>query len=369
MRAASLRGYVAWLSLAGGCAVDARPPSAVRDRDASIDSVDAQLLTTDAPLSTRNCTDETCGHAGQLCGPWGDGCDDRSECRDGFCVACPASLPTVCSGRCTNLGTDRLNCGRCGATCVTVGCVAGQTTKCGRCDAGYADCDGDCANGCETSVSADPCNCGGCGIDCDAAPWVTGARCGGCACVITACAPGHADCDRIPSNGCETDIARDTHACGQCRQKCLDRQVCRDGACVFPAGQTLTCNGGYVDALYDPLHCGGCGNLCPDGTRCSNGACVNGCAPVTERLCDDRCAVLSSDPFNCGACGVYCDTGVCTEGRCDDRCPAGRTRCGLACVDLSSHYFHCGDCGVRCATGERCVAGRCVRPSCHAGTS
>ena len=368
MRATSLPRLALLSSLVWGCADAARPSSVRRDRDASFDSADVVIAATDAPLSINACTATTCGRAMQPCGPWGDGCDDESECRDGFCVACPASLPIVCGGRCANLATDPENCGRCGARCERIACVPPETA-CGRCEEGRASCDGDCSNGCETDLTTDLCNCGSCGFDCSAAPWVTGARCGGCRCVITACAPGHADCDEIASNGCETDLANDAHACGQCRQKCDAFQVCREGACVFPTGQTLSCGGVRVDALRDPLHCGRCDHACPDGTRCSNGSCTNGCAPFTERLCNDRCVPIRSDPFNCGECGVYCASGVCSDGRCDDRCPAGRTRCGHACIDLASHYYHCGDCGVRCAPGERCVAGRCVRPSCGSGTS
>jgi hypothetical protein len=69
-----------------------------------------------------------------------------------------------------------------GAPNATVSCLSGQC-RVVECAAGFADCDGDAASGCETNIATDVRNCGGCGIDC------TGTCSGGGvpACVIGAC--------------------------------------------------------------------------------------------------------------------------------------------------------------------------------------
>jgi len=59
-----------------------------------------------------------------------------------------------------------------GAVCppvpnATSHCVGGQCQY--ACTQGFADCDGNPANGCEQVVSADPLNCGGCGVVCSGA--------------------------------------------------------------------------------------------------------------------------------------------------------------------------------------------------------
>jgi len=59
-----------------------------------------------------------------------------------------------------------------GAVCPSVPnatntCVGGQCRY--ACLEGFADCDGDPANGCEQAVSSDPLNCGGCGVVCSTA--------------------------------------------------------------------------------------------------------------------------------------------------------------------------------------------------------
>lgn len=81
----------------------------------------------------------------------------------------------ACDGRCTDVGFDPFNCGECGITCVVPNaepaCTFG-TCGLGACDPGWADCDGDPANGCEldtTCAAGSPCGttCGSVGtLDC-----------------------------------------------------------------------------------------------------------------------------------------------------------------------------------------------------------
>jgi len=73
-----------------------------------------------------------------------------------------------------------------GCRCVAVRCATGyvcdpqqdQCVKKGGCPAGYADCDGNPANGCETSLSTTT-NCGACGHACAAVDKANAACLGG----------------------------------------------------------------------------------------------------------------------------------------------------------------------------------------------
>src|SRR6185437_11516922 len=109
------------------------------------------------------------------------------------------------------------NCGGCGNVCSaahgTPACFEGV---CGIavCDAGYADCDGDPANGCEVDTGTDASNCGACGNVCKVSNGM--GTCSGGTCTTAMCDAGYADCDGNPANGCETNVASDVNNCGSC---------------------------------------------------------------------------------------------------------------------------------------------------------
>ncbi|MCA9615514.1 MAG: hypothetical protein KC586_22315 [Myxococcales bacterium] len=68
---------------------------------------------------------------------------------------CPSGL-TRCGGACVDTDTEPTSCGACGRTCVITNaepsCAAGECTL-GTCRDGFADCDGNLANGCEATDS------------------------------------------------------------------------------------------------------------------------------------------------------------------------------------------------------------------------
>jgi hypothetical protein len=85
-------------------------------------------------------------------------------------------------------------------------CVEGPTYET-PCQQGYANCDGNPANGCEVNLTEDAAHCGACGTRCQAQGNATGVCVAGtCG---TACPVGTYDCDGNPANGCES-----TYACG-----------------------------------------------------------------------------------------------------------------------------------------------------------
>jgi hypothetical protein len=70
------------------------------------------------------------------------------------------------------------------------------------CNAGFSDCDGIEANGCETNINTSVNNCGQCGDPCVLPN--ANAACVAGQCTIAACLPGFFDCDGNAGNGCET---------------------------------------------------------------------------------------------------------------------------------------------------------------------
>ncbi len=49
-------------------------------------------------------------------------------------------------------------------------------------------------------------------------------------CALVACDDGWADCDGDPANGCEADTSQSTH-CGVCGNMCTANQICVQGSC------------------------------------------------------------------------------------------------------------------------------------------
>lgn len=146
------------------------------------------------------------------------------------------------------------------------------------CFAGFADCDGDASNTCEAPLATDARNCGACGTVCAAAPHAAPA-CASGRCAIT-CEADFADCDGNPANGCEASLAGLLN-CGRCGNFCPATlrdstcEVVRGAAtCVCPSALTQ-CSSGCVDTRGDSTNCGRCGNRCTgSAARCVRGVCV-----------------------------------------------------------------------------------------------
>jgi len=340
------------------------------------------------------------------CGTCGMECADAPNasplCTEGACrLRCDAGFfncDTMTANGCESRHRENANCGACGVACAAdnamTSCLSGECAIT-LCTSGFEDCDGDAMNGCEANVASDPNTCGGCGTACPADPANAASTCTMGSCGVT-CDPGYADCDTNPANGCETFLGS-VDTCGGCAIRC-------DGATPVCSGSTATgfsctagcaagetqCGSSCVDLMTDAGNCNGCGNVCADPPRasptCAGGACGFNC-DAGYRDCNmdasDGCETSTTTTMNCNGCGNVCapapDATIgCTMSGCAITACAGTKRnCdGMyanGCeTNIATSPDHCGGCGVACVPGMRvtgvaCEASSCVITSCEVG--
>jgi len=152
----------------------------------------------------------------------------------------------------------------------------------------------------------DPMNCGRCGNRCAFAN--AAASCAAGLCSIASCSAGFGDCDGSNANGCETALNEGAN-CGRCGNRCPAGVLCVNGACDVPCGAGMIFCGRCASAS-DPANCGMCGRACPSGSTCQNGACRLVCS-ATMGDCDGNpangCEATLGTVANCAECGHRCD--------------------------------------------------------------
>jgi hypothetical protein len=215
----------------------------------------------------------------------------RITCNAGF-ADCNGNAADGCE---VNLNTDAGNCGGCGMACSSVNgarsCVSGACRI--TCNTGFANCDNDATDGCETNTSTSVSDCGGCGRVCDLAN--ARATCSAGVCAVGACATGYGNCDGNAANGCELRLNTST-ACGSCTTRCAAGQLCNGTSCTtttFCLSPLVPCSGACVNTQTDESNCGACGRACLRGQVCSAGRCV-AAPPVNDRCADATTITLTA---------------------------------------------------------------------------
>ncbi len=347
----------------------------------------------ETPLNTLS----DCGSCGSVCAPAsGNGDCSSGTCRVSSCAVGFDDCDGLDTNGCeTNIRTLS-DCGGCGTTCTR----ANATASCGSgvcgilsCDAGWSNCDGIDANGCETPISTLS-NCGACGAPCSLAN--ASESCETLTCEITACDEGFADCDSRDSTGCETPLTTLSN-CGACGTTCSRANAtatCGAGSCAI-----LACNPGWsncdgIDAngCETPINtltdCGDCGVTCLRGNAaatCASGVCSTESCNSGFADCDgtdsNGCETSTRALNNCGGCGVTCDllnaSESCSSGVCAlQTCSAGFANCdgetSNGCETALNSLTNCGGCGVTCSranAGASCSSGICALGTCNVGWS
>lgn len=190
-----------WVCPSGSCNIQACSPNFDDCNRAPNDGCEASLLQTNR-----------CGSCNNRC----MGMNANWSCPSGTCAvtSCAAGF-----GNCNGSSTDGCetalsvigNCGVCGETCSTVvnATATCQANACdhGACTAGFGDCDGNRANGCESGLDQVG-RCGACNVNCNmrvdhATPICSSGSCD----YMGACMSGWFDCDGNRANGCERNTA------------------------------------------------------------------------------------------------------------------------------------------------------------------
>jgi hypothetical protein len=319
---------------------------------------------------------------------------------------CDGQAATGCE---TDLTTTATHCGACTTDCTqlphvqNVSCTSSACTV-GSCQTGWGNCDGQATNGCETDLTSTATHCGACATDCTKLPNVASATCTNSGCFITQCATGYADCDGNSANGCEVNTTTDALHCGGCNTNCtalpnVGTATCQSSQCVINscAGTFANCdgqsgNGCEVDLSSSTTHCGSCTSSCAAlphvGTvscaaaTCVIGSCANGWGNC-DGLPGNGCEVdLTSTTTHCGACATNCQalpnvnsgSAACSASQCTFSCMAGWGNCDgqwpNGCETSLTTTTNCGTCGTGCSVANgtaTCATGSCQIASCASG--
>jgi len=229
-----------------------------------------------------------------------DSCDPGfGDCGGGVANGCETNIWS--NNNCGTSCGSRIDCGTRpnamgGGTCVSGTCSI-------TCNAGYADCGGGTANGCETNIWGDN-SCGtGCSgrMDCDALPRVLDGNCNSGTCNVGTCDDGYLHCDSNQANGCETHIWSDSSCGSGCgsRPNCDDLPQVTDGNCTAGTCSIGSCDNGYLSC--DVNQATGC-----ETNIWADSSCGTGCSGRLN--CTNR-PNTTGGTCGSGSCSIMCSSG------------------------------------------------------------
>ncbi len=252
----------------GACSVECSPGFADCDENARANGCETKIASsvndcgqcgTICPDSGANwfpfCKEGVCGET-ECFMNMGD-CDGDGTCSDALdstdnCGGCGIT----CSAR-----NGSTACA--GDSCIIAACDETESAT-------WADCDGDYATGCEVNTKTNRLRCGGClaeqggsGEDCslqEGMQHVAVTSCVDGACGVANCEAGWVDCDGVFANGCEVNTETDEANCGGCAEAggavCAPKphtpSECTAGSCDYSCDVGWSDrNGDRYDALSD----------------------------------------------------------------------------------------------------------------------
>jgi hypothetical protein len=323
-------------------------------------------------------------HASESCGT---GTCTLVSCDSGYrdCSAMQAGCET-------QLGTtsDCLGCGdACSNAHGTTSCNA--TTGCQPvCGAGFKSCDGDRGNGCERNIRTLT-DCGDCDVDCDLANGAESCATG--TCTLGTCTTGFANCDMNPGNGCETPLGTLSNclSCGNACSNahgtfsCNSSSGCQYGCATGWDSCDSNAANGCERSVWSLTDCGACGIPCDipnsnetcGGGTCTATTCASGFAECVAGA--PACETQLGTVANCRSCNEACTnahgTTACSLSTgCNPACTTGWKSCdGIAdngCERDVRTLTSCGDCDVPCAfphAAASCGTGTCTQGACDVG--
>lgn len=206
------------------------------------------------------------------------------------------------------------------------------------------------------------------------------AVCAGGRCAVGECSTGFADCNRDTTDGCETDLSR-AETCGACNAVCpVAAPLCVPELPAFRCatgcneGAPTLCGAQCVDLQTSATHCGACNHACPAPANgdavCGGASCGIRCR-TGFHACGGACLADTSVEA-CGASCTPCAGGANATPSCDGRackltCTAGWADCDLNLANgcesrAADDPANCGGCGKACKANETCAAGKCKAP-------
>jgi hypothetical protein len=194
------------------------------------------------------------------------------------------------------------------------------------------------------------------------------AACENGACVIGSCEAGRGSCNGDVADGCETSLTSDPEHCGACETKCGTDRVCGPTGCGTSCGPGLeACGGSCVDKATDEKHCGTCNNACPST--------ANGVASCVNRNCTVKCNTgfnyctgqcVASSPTSCGPTCKTCTapanaTPTCTaQETCGFKCNIGYGLCAGDPTRCCLTAPVCSALGATCNSDSQCCTNVCL---------